>query len=86
MKTTNKIDVHHHIFPGEYVDTLKELGLEGRKWAVSEESGMSSKEMCSRFIKHINFLLENWTPTENFTVTKVDKFESSFSENIGITW
>lgn len=64
----------------------KELGLEGRKWAVSEESGMSSKEMCSRFIKHINFLLENWTPTENFTVTKVDKFESSFSENIGITW
>ena len=28
MKTTNKIDVHHHIFPEEYVDTLKEVGVE----------------------------------------------------------
>jgi predicted TIM-barrel fold metal-dependent hydrolase len=34
MKTRNKIDVHHHIFPQEYVDTLKEVGVEkslGRK-------------------------------------------------------
>ena len=40
MKTTNKIDVHHHIFPGEYVDTLKEFGVENSlgvklpKWNV----------------------------------------------------
>jgi len=28
MKTINKIDVHHHIFPGEYVKALKEEGVE----------------------------------------------------------
>jgi hypothetical protein len=27
MKTTNKIDVHHHIFPKEYVDPSKEAGV-----------------------------------------------------------
>lgn len=27
MKTTNKIDVHHHIFPKEYVDSLKQAGV-----------------------------------------------------------
>jgi len=28
MKTTNKIDVHHHIFPEEYLNALKEIGVE----------------------------------------------------------
>lgn len=28
MKTTNKIDVHHHIFPKEYIDALKNVGVE----------------------------------------------------------
>ncbi len=28
MKTANKIDVHHHIFPKEYVDALKNAGVE----------------------------------------------------------
>jgi 6-methylsalicylate decarboxylase len=27
MKTTNKIDVHHHIFPKEYVEALKQAGI-----------------------------------------------------------
>ena len=40
MKTTNKIDVHHHIFPKEYVEALKEVGIEKSfgvklpKWTV----------------------------------------------------
>ena len=28
MKTQNKIDVHHHIFPKEYVNAVKEAGVE----------------------------------------------------------
>ena len=28
MKTMNKIDVHHHIFPKEYVNALKEAGVD----------------------------------------------------------
>jgi predicted TIM-barrel fold metal-dependent hydrolase len=40
MKTTNKIDVHHHIFPKEYVEALKNagvknsLGVDFPKWTV----------------------------------------------------
>ena len=40
MKTINKIDVHHHIFPAEYVNALKEAGVEKTlgvvfpKWTV----------------------------------------------------
>ena len=40
MKTTNKIDVHHHIFPAAYVNALKEAGVEKTlgadfpKWTV----------------------------------------------------
>ena len=28
MKTTNKIDVHHHIFPKDYVQALKDAGVD----------------------------------------------------------
>ena len=28
MKTNNKIDVHHHIFPKEYVEALNKVGIE----------------------------------------------------------
>lgn len=40
MKTTNKIDVHHHIFPKEYLEALKAAGVEKSlgvnfpKWSV----------------------------------------------------
>lgn len=64
----------------------KEFGLKGREWALSEESGMSSNEMCSRFVKNINFLIENWIPSEPFTVEKVEDRESSASQNLGIIW
>ena len=40
MKTTNKIDVHHHIFPTEYVKARKDegvansFGVDFPKWSV----------------------------------------------------
>ncbi len=49
MKTINKIDVHHHIFPKEYLDALKEVGVEKSlgvnfpKWTV-ETSFKKMKE------------------------------------------
>ena len=49
MKTINKIDVHHHIFPNEYVAALKEagvknsLGVDFPKWTV-ETSFKKMKE------------------------------------------
>jgi glycosyltransferase involved in cell wall biosynthesis len=64
----------------------KACGRKGREWAISSESGMSSKEMCNRFVKHIDFLLNNWKPSESFTVEKVEAKEDNSSLNIGITW
>ena len=49
MKTQNKIDVHHHIFPEQYVDALREVGVEKTfgfdfpKWTV-ETSFRKMKE------------------------------------------
>jgi len=49
MKTINKIDVHHHIFPKEYVTALKDagvknsLGVDFPKWTV-ETSFKKMKE------------------------------------------
>jgi predicted TIM-barrel fold metal-dependent hydrolase len=53
MKTINKIDVHHHIFPAEYVNALKEagvektLGIDFPKWTVDT----SFKKMKENGIK-----------------------------------
>ena len=49
MKTSNKIDVHHHIFPKEYLDELKSIGVDKSfgvdfpKWTV-ETSFKKMKE------------------------------------------
>ena len=53
MKTINKIDVHHHIFPEEYVKALKEagveksLGIDFPKWTIDT----SFKKMKENGIK-----------------------------------
>ena len=41
----------------EWYETPKEkrneFGLKGRKWMLTEEVGMSCKNMCQRFIDHM---------------------------------
>lgn len=49
----------------------KRLGKIGRDWMVSEESGMSAKEMCNRFIHAFDYLFENWERPSKFTIEKV---------------
>ena len=47
-------------------------GLAGRDWALSNESGFTSKAMGQGFIDNINILFENWVPRKRFTITKID--------------
>ena len=47
-------------------------GLKGREWILSKESGFTAKVMGQRFIDNIDTCLEKWTPTERFSVVKVD--------------
>jgi len=64
----------------------EEYGMKGREWAISEECGMSSKEMCNRFKKHINFMLDNWEKEDKFSIHKSDSFNFNYKNNIGITY
>ena len=79
MKTINKIDVHHHIFPKEYVETLKEagvkkaLGIDFPKWTVET----SFKKMKENGIKIA--MLSISSPGVYF---KGYKFPEGFSEKL----
>lgn len=52
-------------------DERKRRGLEGRKWAMSKESGMSSDEMCRRMKICIDKCLETFVPVKKFQLIKV---------------
>lgn len=49
----------------------KVRGQLGRDWIMQQEVGMTEKIMCENFIKHIDNLLENFTPVEKYSITKV---------------
>ena len=79
MKTTNKIDVHHHIFPKEYVTALKETGVNKTfgfkfpEWTVET----SFKKMKENGIKIA--MLSISTPGVYF---KDHQFPEGFSERL----
>ena len=79
MKTSNKIDVHHHIFPEEYVTALREAGVKNTfgfdfpKWTTET----SFKKMKQNGIKIA--LLSISTPGVYF---KEYNFPDGFSERL----
>ena len=48
-------------------DTRSKCGLEGRRWATNE-GGINAKNMCTEFIKAMDFTLNNFEPETTFTV------------------
>tara|TARA_B100000519_G_C14111024_1_gene375765 strand:- start:213 stop:857 length:645 start_codon:yes stop_codon:yes gene_type:complete len=56
----------------EWYETPKEkrtsFGKKGREWMLKEEVGMSCKNMCQRFIDHMNTAFEKWKPRKRFTM------------------
>ena len=46
-------------------------GGRGREWVTSQESGMSSSNMCKNIMKSMDYLFENWEGREPFEVIKV---------------
>lgn len=45
----------------------KEYGKEGRRWACNE-GGINSKNMCSEFIKAMDFTIQNFEPPKKFDI------------------
>ena len=57
-------------------DERKSLGLEGRKWAISDEAGFTSGYQAERIIEAFNTLFNTWKPREKFefiNTNQVDK-------------
>ena len=60
-------------------------GQLGREWALSSESGMSLTEMCSRYSRAVDKLLETWQPpSKKWELIPVGERESK--ESMGILW
>ena len=47
-------------------EKLKERGLKGREWALSDEAGLTGEKMGAKIIKTLNNLFATWTPREKF--------------------
>ena len=54
-------------------------GLEGRKWAMSNEAGFTAERMGERFIENLDVLFKKWKPQPRFTLSKID--DSSILNN-----
>ena len=53
----------------------KERGLEGMKWAISDEAGFTSEIMSQRMIKAIDHLFDTWQPIPKYQFVKDTDFE-----------
>lgn len=54
---------------------LKEKGIKGRDWALSEEVGFTSEIMCKRVLNGIEEVLDNFTPRNNYEIIDSKEFK-----------
>jgi glycosyltransferase involved in cell wall biosynthesis len=52
---------------------IKERGLAGREWVISDESMASAKNMNKNIITNFDKLFETWKPRPKFYFSKIDK-------------
>jgi glycosyltransferase involved in cell wall biosynthesis len=55
----------------------QERGIEGYKWATSEEAGFTSKHQANRFITYTDKLFSTWKPREKYELINANEFEKS---------
>jgi hypothetical protein len=53
----------------------QERGMEGYKWATSDEAGFTSKHQANRFITYTDKLFDTWEPREKYELINVNEFE-----------
>lgn len=58
-------------------ETRQKMGVLGREWMLSEESGMSAKHMAEAVKMNIEFLLNIWKPKKNFNLYPA-KFDNKY--------
>ena len=53
----------------------QERGLEGYKWATSEEAGFTSQHQANRFITYTDKLFDTWKPREKYELINANEFK-----------
>jgi len=53
----------------------RKLGLKGRKWALSEEAGFTSKQMTNKVIDSIDLLFKNWKPKKSYGLYTIENYK-----------
>ena len=59
----------------------KELGMKGREYMMRSDIGMTTLEMCKRFMDGIEKTFATWTPRKRFAISKVS--DNGIFVNIG---
>ena len=53
----------------------QERGMEGYKWATSDEAGFTSKHQANRFITYTDKLFSTWKPREKYELINATEFK-----------
>ena len=53
----------------------QERGLEGYKWATSDEAGFTSQHQANRFITYTDKLFSTWKPREKYELINANEFK-----------
>ena len=54
---------------------LKQRGLKGREWALSDEAGFTGEKMGQRIIQNLDTLFSTWKPRKNFELINTKNTE-----------
>ena len=57
---------------------LKQRGLKGREWALSEEAGFNSKHQAEKVIDALDTLFDTWKPREKYEVINTNDYKGKF--------
>jgi len=52
----------------------QEIGMEGYRWAISDEAGFTSKHQANRFIKATDHLFNTWKPREKYELLNANEY------------
>ena len=56
-------------------------GMEGYKWATSDEAGFTAKHQADRFIEAVETLFSTWTPREKYELINATEFKKPVIEH-----
>lgn len=70
----NPEDAAEQIMNVYKLENIKLVGLEGRRWAQSQESGFSSKQMSNTIMESVDKLFKTWKPRTKYEIIPANEY------------